>query len=113
MSRTLPTHSALRAARGAAVALALTAAALIAPAYAGSDDQTASANKATGYGSVEGYGGFAGRVGNPDPANPIVAAEPTARAGAGSVEGYGGFAGRVGPPVNTNVATNGAQQAGR
>lgn len=48
-------------------------------------------------GSVEGFGGFAGRVGSQVTA-PVTAQQPAAT-NLASVEGFGGLAGRVGSPA--------------
>lgn len=59
-------------------------------------------------GSVEGYGGLSGRVGNQVSSPAVSQNQQPAAAGLASVEGYGGFAGRVGTPVipETGFAQN-------
>lgn len=77
--------------RSAALTAALGVTSIALPAYAGNQPQNTSTS---GIGNVEGYGGFAGRVGSSD-SHLQQTAEPrdlsTTRA-----EGYGGFAGRIG-----------------
>jgi hypothetical protein len=88
--------------RIAAMTLMLATSAFVGSAFADNEDQ----NAVTTYGSVEGFGGFAGRVGNKIPySNNTQSNTATANAtGIGSVEGFGGFAGRVGNPVSPAVA---------
>lgn len=102
------TSSILAAARSCALALAMGAAVLAPAAFAADSNQSAQSPQVTvtrSVGSVEGYGGMAGRVG------PQTTIRETQQVPAnGSVEGYGGLAGRVGPGTN---ATSGVAQNAR
>lgn len=98
---TVVRSTALALAIGAA-ALAIGAAVLAPVAYAAEADQPQQVQVTRSVGSVEGFGGMAGRVGSQ-----TTIVETRQIPAAGSVEGYGGLAGRVGPET---TATSGVAQ---